>query len=130
MAASTAASQLPPNSCAKARTSRLTAATYEWDNVPPNMRYAAHAASKTKAGRKNNMLERTGQGVRALRQRLGMTQEEFARRLQVTLSTVNRWENGHAAPSHLAWRAIEDLAKRLGATDVLIDRTVLMAGAL
>ncbi|TMA95846.1 MAG: helix-turn-helix transcriptional regulator, partial [Deltaproteobacteria bacterium] len=55
------------------------------------------------------MVERTGQTVRNLRQRLGMTQEEFARRIQVTLSTVNRWENGHAAPSHLAWRAIEDL---------------------
>jgi len=102
----------------------------EWDNVPPNMGHAAHAASKTKAGRKYNMLERTGQGVRVLRQRLGMTQEEFARRIQVTLSTVNRWENGHAAPSHLAWRAIEDLAKRQGASDALGDRTLLMAGAL
>ena len=76
------------------------------------------------------MVERTGQTVRNLRQRLGMTQEEFARRIQVTLSTVNRWENGHAAPSHLAWRAIEDLAKRQGADDELLGRTVLMAGAL
>ena len=50
-----------------------------------------------------------------------MTQEEFARRIQVTLSTVNRWENGHAAPSHLAWRAIEDLAKRNGADDESSD---------
>jgi len=76
------------------------------------------------------MVERTGQAVRALRQRLGMTQEEFARRIQVTLSTVNRWENGHAAPSHLAWRAIEDLAKRQGASDELGERTLRMAGAL
>ena len=76
------------------------------------------------------MLERTGQAVRALRQRLGMTQEEFARRIQVTLSTVNRWENGHAAPSHLAWRAIKDLAKRQGASDELGERTMRMAGAL
>ena len=130
MAASTAAALPSPNSCDQARTSRLTAATSEWDNVPPNMGYAAHAASKTKAGRKYIMLERTGQAVRALRQRLGMTQEEFARRIQVTLSTVNRWENGHAAPSHLAWRAIEDLAKRQGVTDELGERTALMAGAL
>jgi len=57
-----------------------------------------------------------------------MTQEEFARRIQVTLSTVNRWENGHAAPSHLAWRAIEDLAKREGADPATI--TALMRGLL
>src|SRR5215813_341686 len=130
MATSTEASLQPPNSCGKARTSRLTAGMSEWDNVPPNMGHATHAASKTKAGRKYNMLERTGQGVRVLRQRLGMTQEEFARRIQVTLSTVNRWENGHAAASHLAWRAIEDLAKRQGVTDELGERTALMAGAL
>jgi len=67
--------------------------------------------------------------VRSLRQRLGMTQEEFARCIQVTLSTVNRWEKGHAVPSHLAWRAIEDLAKRQGAGDELADRTVVMARA-
>ncbi|TMA87482.1 MAG: helix-turn-helix transcriptional regulator [Deltaproteobacteria bacterium] len=76
------------------------------------------------------MVEKAGQTVRNLRQRLGMTREEFARRIQVTLSTVNRWENGHATPSHLAWRAIEDLAKRQGADDELLGRTVLMAGAL
>jgi putative transcriptional regulator len=73
------------------------------------------------------MLERTGVAVRTLRQRLGMTQEEFARRIQVTLSTVNRWENGHAVPSHLAWRAIEELARRQGASEEFADRTTLMA---
>jgi putative transcriptional regulator len=74
------------------------------------------------------MVERSGQTVRNLRQKLGMTQEEFARRLHVTLSTVNRWENGHASPSHLAWRAIEELAKREGASDELAGRTLLMVG--
>ena len=74
--------------------------------------------------------ENVQQSIRELRIRLGMTQEEFAHAVAVTFSTVNRWENGHAAPSHLAWRAIEDLAKRQGASDELGERTMRMAGAL
>ena len=50
------------------------------------------------------------QSIRELRTRLGLTQEEFAHAIAVTVSTVNRWENGHATPSKLAWRAIERLA--------------------
>ena len=38
------------------------------------------------------------QSIRDLRSRLGMTQEEFAHAIAVTVSTVNRWENGHAQP--------------------------------
>ena len=45
---------------------------------------------------------------------LGMTQEEFAHAIAVTVSTVNRWENGHANPSKLAWRAIQGLARKRG----------------
>jgi hypothetical protein len=29
---------------------------------------------------------------------------------------VNRWENGHANPSKLAWRAIQGLARKRGTT--------------
>ena len=56
------------------------------------------------------------QRVRELRIRLGLTQEEFAHAIAVTVSTVNRWENGHAHPSKLAWRAIQALARKRGAT--------------
>ncbi len=45
------------------------------------------------------MDERT---IRDMRNRLSMTQEEFAPALGITVSTVNRWENGHSAPSKLA----------------------------
>jgi len=55
--------------------------------------------------------------VRAFRQRMQMTQEQFAHALAVTVSTVNRWENAHAAPSRLAWRAIQELARRRGVGD-------------
>ena len=56
------------------------------------------------------------QSIRELRARLGMTQEEFAHAIAVTVSTVNRWENGHANPSKLAWRAIQGLARKRGTT--------------
>jgi DNA-binding transcriptional regulator YiaG len=56
------------------------------------------------------------QSIRDLRVRLGMTQEEFAHAIAVTVSTVNRWENGHANPSKLAWRAIQALARKRGTT--------------
>ena len=54
----------------------------------------------------------SGNEIRELRKRLGLTQEEFAHAVAVTFSTVNRWENGHAKPSKLARRAIEALARR------------------
>jgi putative transcriptional regulator len=44
-----------------------------------------------------------------LRRRLQMTQEEFAHAIGVTVSTVNRWENGHIEPSRLARKAMEGL---------------------
>ena len=48
-----------------------------------------------------------------LRHRLKMTQEEFAHAIGVTVSTVNRWENGHIEPSRLARKAIESLASQV-----------------
>lgn len=53
-----------------------------------------------------------GQGaiVSGLRRRLSMTQEEFAHAIGVTVSTVNRWENGHIEPSRLARKAMQGLA--------------------
>ncbi len=60
------------------------------------------------------MPDNTRSLIRTLRQQLGMTQEEFAHQIAVTVSTVNRWENAHAEPSKLAWKAIRDLATQRG----------------
>jgi DNA-binding transcriptional regulator YiaG len=57
--------------------------------------------------------KQNGSPVHDLRRRLQMTQEEFAHAIGVTVSTVNRWENGHIEPSRLARRAIEGLAAQL-----------------
>ena len=40
--------------------------------------------------------------------------------LAVTVSTVNRWENAHAEPSKLAWKAIQDLARKRGLPDDVV----------
>ena len=60
--------------------------------------------------------------IRNLRQNFGMTQEEFAHEIAVTVSTVNRWENAHAEPSKLAWKAIQELANKRGQSE-LVRRT-------
>ena len=51
--------------------------------------------------------------ITELRASLGLTQEQFAARLGVTLSTVNRWENGKGKPSPLAKLRIEELQREL-----------------
>ena len=68
------------------------------------------------------MDENAGNLIRTLRQKLSMTQEEFAHEIAVTVSTVNRWENAHAEPSKLAWKAIQDLARKRGLNDDMLSR--------
>ena len=58
----------------------------------------------------NDRTSQQGAVISALRHRLGMTQEEFAHAIGVTVSTVNRWENGHIEPSRLARKAMQGLA--------------------
>ncbi|WP_416667871.1 helix-turn-helix domain-containing protein [Egbenema bharatensis] len=49
-----------------------------------------------------------------LRQRLELTQEQFAAHLGVTFPTVNRWENRRAKPSRLALQSIRGLLEQMG----------------
>lgn len=58
----------------------------------------------------------TGSDLRLLRQKLRLTQEEFARELGMTISTVCRWENDKDRPSRLAWRVISAAAAKRGVT--------------
>ena len=50
-----------------------------------------------------------------------MTQEEFAHAIGVTVSTVNRWENGHIIPSRLARKAMEGLSAGVHLPEGLSD---------
>lgn len=51
--------------------------------------------------------------IKELRSKLGLTQEQFATKIGVTFSTVNRWENGKGKPSPLAMRQLEELMDRI-----------------
>lgn len=51
--------------------------------------------------------------IRKLRATLGLTQEQFATKIGVTYSTVNRWENNKSKPSPLAMQRIEELQKKI-----------------
>ncbi|WP_288593726.1 helix-turn-helix transcriptional regulator [uncultured Victivallis sp.] len=51
-------------------------------------------------------MENIAEQLKALRQQYGWSQEDLARELGVSFSTVNRWENGKAKPSRLAQKGI------------------------
>lgn len=55
-----------------------------------------------------------GNLVRELRQTMNLSQGRFADELGMTFPTVNRWENGHSAPSPLAIKQIDTLLYQLG----------------
>jgi len=54
-------------------------------------------------------MEDISEMIRKQRTALGLTQEQFAAKIGVTYSTVNRWENNKAKPSPLALRIINEL---------------------
>ena len=54
-------------------------------------------------------MENIAEQLKALRQQRGWSQEDLARELGVSFSTVNRWENGKAKPSRLAGNQIARL---------------------
>ena len=55
--------------------------------------------------------ERIDEMIRYLRQQLGMTQEELAQSLGITVGTVSRWEKGRFRPSRLARALIVEFAR-------------------
>jgi putative transcriptional regulator len=54
--------------------------------------------------------------VRALRRALRLTQEQFARRLDVTFGTVNGWENGKHVPIPALRSRLLEIAREAGVT--------------
>ena len=55
--------------------------------------------------------------VRQLRQRFGLTQEQFAKRLHVTPLTVLRWESGQSTPRPLALAKLHELEHELASEE-------------
>ena len=52
--------------------------------------------------------------IRDLRNRLHLSQEQFAQRLNVSFATINRWENGRATPQGAARQALDSLIEEIG----------------
>ena len=52
-----------------------------------------------------------GEAIRMSRQKAFYTQEDFARKLNVALSTVNRWELNKAKPNMKAMKAIKSVCE-------------------
>ena len=71
--------------------------------------------------------QQEGSPINALRRRLKMTQEEFAHAIGVTVSTVNRWENGHIEPSRLARKAMEGLLAQLPSTSDYGEESLVLS---
>ena len=55
--------------------------------------------------------------VRELRRRKGWAQEDLAREISVSLSTVQRWESKSSVPIRLARRELEKLFQEAGIED-------------
>ena len=64
--------------------------------------------------------------IRELRSKLSLIQEQFAAKVGVAFSTVNRWESDKSKPSPLAKRKIEELIGRTQGT----NRTILLDGEM
>ncbi len=52
--------------------------------------------------------------IRSLRNHLGLTQEQFAERLGVAFTTVNRWEGGDSKPQRAALEVLERMQREAG----------------
>jgi transcriptional regulator with XRE-family HTH domain len=53
--------------------------------------------------------------IKELRERLGLTQEQFAQRVGVTFSSVNHWENGKRTPQPFLVRRLVEMKEELDA---------------
>lgn len=59
--------------------------------------------------------------VRELRDRLGLTQEQLAREIGVSFSTINMWENGKRVPQPFLRRRLVEMAGAVGLPTKLGD---------
>lgn len=58
--------------------------------------------------------------IKQVREQLNITQEQLARELNISFSTINRWENGHTSPSKLAKMRLLEFCKNCN-----IDITII-----
>lgn len=52
-----------------------------------------------------------GHVVKQVRSELGLSQEQLARALNISFSTINRWEKGKSRPSQMAQELFNNFCK-------------------
>ena len=62
--------------------------------------------------------------IKAIRERAGINQEQFAKELSTTVVSINRWENGKAIPNLMAQNQLVEFCKRhkIDVSDIIIDK--------
>lgn len=55
--------------------------------------------------------------IKVLRERTGLTQEQFAQKVGVTYSTVNHWENGKRVPLPFLVKRLIEMMQELDEED-------------
>jgi len=59
--------------------------------------------------------------IKGIRSTLCITQEQLAHDLNISFSTINRWENGHSVPSRLARMKLVDYCSAKEINDDLMN---------
>lgn len=82
---------------------------YQDLNTKPKPGHSPRSAGKAST----DEVRMTGQEVKELRKKRGLTQQELADIIGVDRVTVARWEIGEKKPSNLAKRQLSRLAKKV-----------------
>ena len=59
--------------------------------------------------------------IKKIRVKTGLSQEDFAREIHVSFTTVNRWENNKSTPNRMARVLIVDYCEKHGINRDIID---------
>lgn len=56
--------------------------------------------------------------IKELRDKLGLTQEQFAQKVGVTFPTINNWEKGNRTPHPFLFQKLLEMAKKSGLKNI------------
>ena len=68
-----------------------------------------------------------GNAIKISRQKAFFTQQDFAQKLNVALSTVNRWELDKAKPNMKAMKKLKDFCNEYNVSYEIIEREWLIS---
>jgi len=56
--------------------------------------------------------------IKELRDKLGLTQEQFAQKVGVTFPTINNWEKGNRIPHPFLFQKLLEMAEEVGLKNI------------